>query len=152
LILHTEWQSAKLCADFPQSWIHWQKSLRGYQKLANTFETRYIKLDLSGSSWYVFHSSNWLNSNALFFFLREHISSSSWNIRLAFFSSLMNILNCLLPAVLLLHIISPRIRSQFMCYSFGRCLTVNNHALHGSAKRSSVWRGISLVHVELIHK
>lgn len=61
-------------------------------------------------------------------------SSSSWNFCLAF-NSLMNTLNCLLPVVLLSHTIFPKTSSQFMCFSFGKHLAQNNHALCNSEKR-----------------
>lgn len=70
-------------------------------------------------------------------FSNEDFSSSSWNFCLAF-NSLMNTLNCLLTVVLLLHTISPKTCSQFMCYLSGKLLAQNNHA-EKCLKRRKLW-------------
>lgn len=51
-------------------------------------------------------------------------TSSSWKFYLGFFNNLMNILKCLLLAVLFFHIISSMVSSQFVNY-----LAQNNRAL-----------------------
>lgn len=139
-VFHTEWQYTKLLARFSQAHPHTdKKSFREYWKCTDYFETRYIKCGVSWEQLHVIHSGCWLNSAGSF--SNKHSTSWSWNFCLAFFSSLMNILKCLLPAVLLLRIIAPTISSQF-----GKCLTQDKHALCNSDKNSE-WTQICPVQV-----
>lgn len=117
------------------------KSFREYKKLTFFWNKIYKVWSLMGAAGMLFTLA--VDFRVTGSFSNEHFSSSSWNFCLAFFDSLMNILNCLLPAVLLLYIISPKISSQFMCYSFGKCLL--GTVIHPIIQ-ISISRGVSFEH------